>query len=560
MRLSTIVRLVLSLSLLPTHTAFAGDVSPKSPDNVTSEEICLAEVDNPVIEAVDEYFKAFGRSQSRAARMEARKLNDDMTKLEDRILQLREMINYWDSTANVDKRLKAEQLILRVMLNQVGTASAQFGPAFKRAIREYVSYKSAEAWVNKLTKDLAADPKNQVHMKDLEEETADMEVAKDRFLEAMGKAASLGLVLEVMREKGVLPNTASMFQGSSKALTDRNGNAIVITKKQESAAVLESTPAPRALVAKAVESADPTTEGVQPQAKPAVQPQDPPAEAAPAPVRKAVSEAPTIDVPAEKMAKIKKNAIILEEKFLSSFEEDENQKLVAAAREAGVEIEKPTLETLQDLYDHLIPSYKSTKAQKERNLRLKRELWGIRFRSWGYSKESMEALAVWVEAASTYKLGFLKKAFLPITRLLDLKRDTIVARRHLGTILQLTYSLSGQARIDELMRHDGETTDSPRGEVIITYIRYLLTENRGQWKEILGDLDKDADSLDASVKEQLMTYKAQAVKDGPLNLMGNGVDRLGSVVRFGQAAVGAAGVGYASYYLGLLHFLHLASQ
>lgn len=185
-----------------------------------------------------------------------------------------------------------------------------------------------------------------------------------------------------------------------------------------------------------------------------------------------------------------------------------------------------------------------------------------------------ETITNWLGSANAK----YRKALQPIATLAGMSYDTAVQRRHLGKILQILSEKDPGNQIGELIRNSAASNYAERGELVVTFIRFLLPDNRDAWGAILKKLEDSINPVDKDIKAEFAEYQQQAMKRGPLKSFDDAVDPSGLALTTAVGAgtvyattQGAAYVGTHGWSLihgaltsenwnALLHFLHLAAS
>ena len=154
--------------------------------------------------------------------------------------------------------------------------------------------------------------------------------------------------------------------------------------------------------------------------------------------------------------------------------------------------------------------------------------------------------------------------------------DSAMRRRHLAKILKIISLDNPKTQLTELLDGSAENPYAAKGELIVTFIRF--TRSREDWNHIKLALEKSEHSYDKKLLGQMDKYEEEALKRGPLSLIGPVSDPLGSVVSAGVGASVVAATGGGATWLAekawfqaqsayssenmhsLLHLLHLVNQ
>lgn len=542
MRFSTLTRPILALSLV-----FPNIVLADAAD-------CPPRLFSPISAMVDRAYSARDVSAGQKLRNLARQKRAELDAADLKIERLQNLTRVYESQRATDAKNRAYQFEILILLGQMQTVKAKYGLDSDIMGRNYFQVLASEAHIEKLKSKLQRDPVNDQIKADIASEEKTLKEAKRSFVLAANRFLYLQFILEIMEKQGLAVVPQSLFEGTT-SLTDADGNEVKTELEEPSeprggleSIILESSP----------ESAGPRSfsvrGGIAMPKVPLKEEKEP--------------TAAEVKMNQAKTEEIKKRAKVVRERFGHYFETEAVRPLREELAANGRAVERPSYVDFKTLFARLSTDPDSMDGMLTDKKATIQELSRLRWRMAVGGPALTDSITEWL---GSIKNGRIRKALKPLGRLAGMNYDTLVQKRHGAKILQILANADASNRIGELIRNSADSSFAKKGELIVTFIRFILPDNREAWADIIDLLKESTNSLDHRLKSQLDGYMDEALARGALAPFDDVPDYVGLGVQAATAASATGGLIYGSVSLGqygmhvstvenfeaLLHALHL---
>ena len=469
MRFSAVLRSILALALLPQQALAASD--------------CSWRVFSSTRAAVDRAFMESNMSEEQKLRLEAHKKSENLDAVDKQLKRLQDLTKIEESLAEIDQKNRGYQFEVLVLLDQIKTADSKYGRYAEILGRNYFQILWSQARIEHLLAQLKGSPNYQQIRADLMSEREIEKKSKRTYREAAKEALFPLYILDFMKSKGQVIDVTSAYK-SARGLKDPKGDAIdtVEVSEPDARGGLESVQPESFTVRPAEKSTRGGFESLSPSRRP---------------VRDSLRgiAGPTVDVPEDKSLtpdeiktklaesqEIKKRATAIAERFDHYY----GTKTIIAVRDElnklGVSSAKPTYKEFNELLKKMSLDPNSEDGERAEKQAQIKELRRLRWLSLVGGAGLSEAITDWVGGI---KNKTLRTALQPVANLSGKNYDTLVQKRHGGKILSILANANPSNRIGELLRNGADGTYSnKKGELVVTFVRFLLPFNRDAWGEI----------------------------------------------------------------------------